>query len=73
MQMTDSDFTVNDWRRRRPIASTPPLSFLQTGCSSCRATNSVKAEKASKPNYIQPTAKHKQLNATLATGCTAEM
>jgi len=27
-------------------ASTPPLSFLQTGCLSCRPTNSVKALKA---------------------------
>jgi len=27
-------------------ASTPPLSFLQAGCSSCRPTNSVKAPKA---------------------------
>jgi len=27
-------------------ASTPPLSFLQAGCSSCRPTNSVKAMKA---------------------------
>jgi len=27
-------------------ASTPPLSFLQVGCSSCRPTNSVKALKA---------------------------
>jgi len=27
-------------------ASTPPLSFLQTGCPSCRLTNSVKALKA---------------------------
>ena len=27
-------------------ASTPPLSFLQDGCSSCRLTNSVKALKA---------------------------
>jgi len=27
-------------------ASTPPLSYLQTGCSSCRPTNSVKALKA---------------------------
>jgi len=24
-------------------ASTPPLSFLQVGCTSCRPTNSVKA------------------------------
>jgi len=29
-------------------ANTPPLSFLQAGCPSCRATNSVKALKASK-------------------------
>jgi len=28
--------------------STPPLSFLQTGCPSCRPTNSVKALKAIK-------------------------
>ena len=28
-------------------ASTPPLSFLQAGCPSCRPTNSVKAVKAS--------------------------
>jgi len=27
-------------------ASTPPLSFLQAGCPSCRPTNSVKALKA---------------------------
>jgi len=27
-------------------ASTPPLCFLQAGCSSCRPTNSVKALKA---------------------------
>jgi len=27
-------------------ASTPPLSFLQAGCPSCHATNSVKALKA---------------------------
>jgi len=34
-------------------ASTPPLSFLQAGCSSCRPTNSVKALKAKalKPNF----------------------
>jgi len=30
-------------------ASTPPLSFLQAGCPSCRPTNSVKALKASCP------------------------
>jgi len=28
------------------LASTPPLSFLQAGCPSCRPTNSVKALKA---------------------------
>jgi len=27
-------------------ASTPPLSFLQAGCPSCRPTNSIKALKA---------------------------
>ena len=32
-------------------ASTPPLSFLQAGCPSCRPTNSVKAMKAMKPRY----------------------
>jgi len=29
-------------------ANTPPLSFLQAGCPSCRPTNSVKALKDSK-------------------------
>jgi len=29
-------------------ASTPPLSFIQAGCPSCRPTNSVKALKATK-------------------------
>jgi len=28
-------------------ASTPPFSFLQAGCPSCRPTNSIKALKAS--------------------------
>jgi len=32
-------------------ASTPPLSFLQAGCPSCRPTNSVKALKASNHAY----------------------
>jgi len=34
--------------------STPPLSFLQAGCPSCRPTNSVKAlkDKALKDNYL---------------------
>jgi len=30
-------------------ARTPPLSFLQAGCPSCRPTNSVKALKALQP------------------------
>ena len=34
-------------------ASTPPLSFLQTGCPSCHPTNSLKALKA-KPHSLQP-------------------
>jgi len=37
-------------------ASTPPLSFLQAGCPSCRPTNSVKALKATEiinGNYLQ--------------------
>jgi len=32
-------------------ASTPPLSFLQAGCPSCRPTNSVKALKAFITNH----------------------
>jgi len=32
-------------------ASTPPLSFLQAGCPSCRPTNSVKALKATLNTY----------------------
>jgi len=43
-------------------ASTPPLSFLQAGCPSCRPTNSVKALKALRKHYreyyYQPTAPH---------------
>ena len=33
-------------------ASTPPLSFLQAGCPSCRPTNSVKALKACVIQYL---------------------
>jgi len=33
-------------------ASTPPLSFLQAGCPSCRPTNGVKALKAIIFDYI---------------------
>ena len=35
-------------------ASTPPLSFLQAGCPSCRPTNSVKAQKAHNDNRLWP-------------------
>jgi len=43
-------------------ASTPPLSFLQAGCPSCRPTNSVKALKAKAlkatfSNYLWQTSK----------------
>ena len=34
-------------------ASTPPLSFLQAGCPSCRPTNSVKALKVTHTGYIK--------------------
>ena len=34
-------------------ASTPPLSFLQAGCPSCRLTNSVKALKATKREKLK--------------------
>jgi len=40
-------------------ASTPPLSFLQTGFPSCRPTNSVKALKAQLNNE-----QHKQASAS---------
>jgi len=33
-------------------SSTPPLSFLQAGCPSCRPTNSVKALKAKNHNSV---------------------
>ena len=36
-------------------ASTPPLSFLQAGCPSCRPTNSVRALKANKEKLTTPT------------------
>jgi len=36
-------------------ASTPPLSFLQAGCTSCRPTNSVKALKADVVEIIRLT------------------
>ena len=33
-------------------ASTPPLSFLQAGCPSCRPTNSIKAPKVKTVNKV---------------------
>ena len=36
-------------------ASTPPLSFLQAGCPSCRPTNSVKTLKAKNLNFKKTT------------------
>ena len=55
---TNLDFTnarESEWQWHQQVctslqtdnhASTPPLSFLQAGCPSCRPTNSVKALKA---------------------------
>jgi len=55
---TNLDFTKardSEWQWHQQVctslqtdnhASTPPLSFLQAGCPSCRPTNSVKALKA---------------------------
>ena len=43
-------------------ASTPPLSFLQAGCPSCRPTNSVKALKARIQYNIQLPHKNKLKN-----------
>jgi len=39
-------------------ASTPPLSFLQAGCPSCRPTNSVKALKALETNVLIRNSQH---------------
>jgi len=44
-------------------ASTPPVSFLQAGCPSCRPTNSVKALKATYSNN----AHKKQISGTKKT------
>jgi len=54
-------------------ASTPPLSFLQARCSSCRPTNSVKALKAAKYNQkihvqTQP-GKHTHVDKILMIQC----
>ena len=44
-------------------ASTPPLSFLQAGCPSCRPTNSVKALKAMKEKTQKKTPKRTKLSS----------
>jgi len=50
-------------------ASTPPLSFLQAGCPSCRPTNSVKALKAQ--TFIYNTQITRQVAAVhLETHCS---
>ena len=44
-------------------ASTPPLSFLQAGCPSCRPTNSVKALKARSAEGISQHFSEKHINS----------
>jgi len=56
-------------------ASTPPLSFLQAGCPSCRPTNSVKALKAKHANTcnldnITPCSTPKVEKRTIERRCT---
>jgi len=66
---TNLDFTEtrdNEWQwlqlghvlvctslQRDNHANTPPLSFLQAGCPSCRPTNSVKVLKAIEPTSLR--------------------
>ena len=52
-------------------ASTPPLSFLQAGCPSCRPTNSVKALKALRLTWKRPSNEIKSLTCRLVVrhGC----
>jgi len=54
-------------------ANTPPLSFLQAGCSSCRPTNSVKALKE-RMKYDTPESNRSTYNVTTPPGtpCTME-
>jgi len=54
MQVSTSLQTDND-------ASTPPLSFLQAGCLSCRPTNNVKALKALYGDKLQKTENYDKL------------
>jgi len=53
-------------------ASTPPLSFLQARCPSCRPTNSVKALKANKKAMVglQKHKPHNLLHCTPIEACT---
>jgi len=48
-------------------ASTPPLSFLQAGCPSCRPTNSVKALKALTLKALLLLLRHKMTHCYLLT------
>jgi len=48
-------------------ASTPPLSFLQAGCPSCRPTNSVKALKAK--STVKTTANNSLASAVHGKHC----
>jgi len=45
--------------------STPPLSFLQARCLSCRPTNSVKALKAQMPSVLVPSVTSKNAKKSL--------
>jgi len=59
-------------------ASTPPLSFLQAGCHSCRPTNSVKALKANTYaqiyiNLISNTATDNRLTLLASKHTTAHL
>ena len=52
-------------------ASTPPLSFLQAGCPSCRPTNSVKALKATNWNQypVKSCRQHRRAQRPLKLLC----
>jgi len=49
-------------------ASTPPLSFLQAGCHSCRPTNSVKALKAVAAQFKKILLSCKYIHTAASTG-----
>jgi len=51
-------------------ASTPPLSFLQAGCPSCRPTNSVKALEALKKEKEEEKEEEKRRRRTTTTTIT---